>query len=90
MKKILDYDVERTCASCPEQYEVCNNGELVGHLRLRHGHFRAEVLIDNKWLVVYEANPRGHGSFEEDERDHFITEAVHAIHNRLTKKTETN
>lgn len=38
-----DIELRQTCAACPEQYDAYLNGELVGYLRLRHGHFRVRT-----------------------------------------------
>ncbi len=75
----MHYEYRLVCTSdgCPEQYDVYLHDEEVGYLRLRHGHFRAEV-NDN---IVYEAFPKGDGSFESDEREQYITNALIAIDN---------
>ena len=75
---INGYELIKTCGACPEQYDVLLNDKIVGYLRLRHGYFYASV-PDVCGDVVYEAEPKGDGIFEEDERIHFLTEAVNAI-----------
>lgn len=66
--------------SCPEQYDVFDGDKKVGYLRLRHGYFRAECYDDEGHAVeVYAADTRGDGHFEDDERDEYLTAAVHAI-----------
>jgi len=73
-----DYQLKLTCSACPEQYDVFKDGKQVGYLRLRHGHFYASIPdVDGK--TVYEGYPNGDGSFEEDERKQFLTEAIIAI-----------
>ena len=69
----------QTCTACPEQYDVFDdNGGQIGYLRLRHGHFTAQ--IDGPGgAVVYEANPQGDGIFEPDERDEYLTAALTEI-----------
>ena len=85
MDKINGYELIMTCGACPEQYDVMKDGEVVGYLRLRHGYFYASC-PDVRGKTVYEAEPRGDGIFEDDERQHYLTEAVAAIdkHRGLT------
>lgn len=70
-----------TCGACPEQYDVYDGLQQVGYLRLRHGEFEARLTNSSAELteVVYEAFPNGDGQFENDERKHFLTQAVEAI-----------
>lgn len=72
----------KTCGACPEQYDAFLGGRKVGYLRLRHGHFRAECFGD----VVYEADTKGDGLFDDDERDHHLRQAVRAIKDQLNKR----
>lgn len=74
--------------SCPEQYDVYveGNPDRVAYLRLRHGHFRAE--LTNPTKIVYSAEPRGDGAFECEERDHYLTEAIQAINKALNPSKE--
>lgn len=72
-----------SCGACPESYNVFRDKEHVGYLRLRHGYFRAE----HNGEVVYEANPRGDGIFEEEERSEYLTAAVKAIKKSMIKKS---
>jgi hypothetical protein len=73
------FKLELTSTACPEQYDVFDaNGDQVGYLRLRHGYFRADV-PDCGGETVYEANAKGDGSFEADERMPELTNAVRAI-----------
>lgn len=74
-----EYMLECTCGACPEQYDVFQNGEQVGYLRLRHGRFYA-VVPDVCGDIVFEANPDGDGCFYDHERDYFLTKAVREIH----------
>ena len=88
---LLGYGLVLTCRACPEQYavtldgvaEVADGGSsskptVVGYLRLRHGHFRAEA-PDCGGETVYEAWPKGDGMFDDDERLHHLTTAVLCI-----------
>lgn len=76
------FELEMTCCSCPEQYDVYLDGKQVGYLRLRHGRFTAEC-PDALREVVYTAHPAGDGRFEDDEREHYLTSACLAIKDHL-------
>lgn len=68
-----------TCQACPEQYDVIGeDGEVVGYLRLRWGHFSAHAYGPGG-PVVYTAQPDGDGVFEYYERDKYLTAAKEAI-----------
>lgn len=75
---IHSYELVRTCYMMPEQYDVLKDGKQVGYLRLRHGEFYASCpdCCDN---IVYEAEPNGDGIFDDDERDHYLAEAIAAV-----------
>jgi len=70
--------LERTCFACPEQYEAFLNGEQVGYLRLRHGFFRVDC-PDCGDETVFEAEPKGDGLFEDEEREAYLLQAKTAI-----------
>ena len=79
------YTLKLTCFACPEQYDVFDaNNEMVGYLRLRHGHFRADV-PDCGGETVYESFTVGDGIFEDAERIEELTKAVKAIHDNRSK-----
>lgn len=67
-----------TSFACPEQYDVYKGETQIGYLRLRHGNFSAEY-PDCGGEMVYEAQPKGDGLFEEDERNKYLGEAVEAL-----------
>ena len=73
----------QTCGACPEQYDVFDGEEMVGYLRLRHGHFRAHVGGPGG-EVVYEANTLGDGMFEESEAEFHLEKATNAIRRSLS------
>lgn len=75
-----------TCGACPEQYDVFDGDTQVGYLRLRHGSFRADV-PDCGGKTVYAAHTQGDGVFYDDERMHYLTEAVAAIQKARSKTT---
>ncbi len=78
---ILGYILVQTCGACPEQYDVFSDTEeknQVGYLRLRHGHFTVSYLYALGKLL-YEANPRGDGIFDSEEREYYLKMAVKAI-----------
>ena len=88
MEEIEKQEIEgltliRTCLACPEQYEVfTKDGKQIGYLRLRNGDFLVEY-PDAGGQVIYRANPKGDGVFEEDERDYYLKEAVQAIKRKM-------
>lgn len=88
---LLGYGLVLTGTAFPEQYDVTLDGvvgaaggglrpkpTVVGYLRLRHGHFRAEAQ-EFGGETVYEAWPEGDGIFEENERLHHLTTAILCI-----------
>lgn len=75
---ICDYKLVVTCGSCPEQYDVFMGMRQVGYLRLRHGGFSA-TCPDVGGEIMYQAEPMVDGEFEDDERAHYLGEAVKAI-----------
>ena len=70
-----DIELDMTCGACPEQYDAICDYEVIGYLRLRHGHFRAEY----DGLIVYEASTIGDGIFEDSEREKHLKKAKKAI-----------
>jgi hypothetical protein len=76
--EINGFELVETSGACPESYDVKLNREIVGYLRLRHGHFRAEY-PECGGRIVYTACPRGDGIFEHDERMFYLTKAVEQI-----------
>ena len=74
-----------TSPACPEQYDVFDStGNKVGYLRLRHGHFRADV-PDCGGETVYRSSTKGDGTFLEGERESELRNALLAIKNKLQK-----
>ena len=67
-----------TCGACPEQYDVMRGEETVGYLRLRHGHFTAN-LWGPSGPQVYQAKTIGDGIFDETERDEQLAAALTAL-----------
>lgn len=70
-----------TCGACPEQYDVYKGDDVVGYMRLRHGHFYA----DYRGRTVYTASPRGDGVFDSDERIMYLTEACNEIYRAMKR-----
>ena len=85
--KIEKYEIEGG-GICPEQYDVYLDGNEIGYLRLRHGHFRAETPFGGQ--VVYTAEPEGDGCFEDHERDQYLAAAIKAIDDYLAAKSSNN
>lgn len=76
---INGYRLEMTCCACPEQYDVFDkNNVKVGYLRLRHGHFRADV-PDCGDETVYTSCTEGDGVFDDAERMPQLTAAINSI-----------
>lgn len=77
----LGYQLKKTCWACPEQYDLFDkNQNMIAYFRLRHGCFTVECL-DCDGEVVYYAEPKGDGLFEDDERDFYMTEGIKAVKN---------
>lgn len=75
MSKSL-FKLVRTCAACPEQYDVYLDETCIGYMRLRWGFFRAEY----REITVYTAETEGDGLFKGDrERKHHLNAACRAI-----------
>ena len=73
---IHGYKLELTCTACPEQYDVYDNeGNQVAYPRLRHGSFTA-TCPDVGGEQVFHAYPEGDGIFNDNERLHFLNEAI--------------
>ena len=68
----------KTCDACPEQYDAYINGEQVGYLRLRHGHFTV-TCPDVGGRVIFACEPDGEGDFHEYEREFYLSIAKQAI-----------
>lgn len=77
---IHGYRLQKTCYACPEQYDVFAGAELVAYFRLRHGEFRVDV-PDAGGDTIYTAEPNGDGIFDDNERVHYLTEAILAVQN---------
>lgn len=80
--KASEIELEQTCGACPEQYDAFYNGEKVGYLRLRHGHFTVNYPYSGGELI-YNAYPNGDGMFHWDERDYYLKKARKAIKKKL-------
>jgi len=78
MLTIADVHLDMTCGACPEQYDATIGNQVVGYLRLQHGHFTVECPTTGG-AYVYEAEPVGDGMFENWEREKYLTAAKEAI-----------
>mgnify|MGYP000037583927 FL=1 len=77
--QILGYKLYRTCHACPQQYDVLDqNNKQIAYYRLRHGRFYA-ACPDYGGEVVYDANPKGDGIFDEDEEEMYLVAATMAV-----------
>lgn len=67
-----------TCGARPEQYDlVDDNGDQIGHFRLRHGTFRAEDALGQTVYLVHEL--ASDGLFDSDERTQHMTAGLDAM-----------
>lgn len=77
--------LNRTCYACPEQYDVFLNEEQVGYLRLRHGVFRCDYPTCGGETLYY-VYCDSDGIFSDEERNEYISKAIHAIADKLNIK----
>jgi len=81
--------LQQTCSACPEQYDALDDdGNVVGYLRLRHGHFTVQASGpgyegSGHGVLVYEAEPEGDGAFMPTERQAYLDVAVARIESHL-------
>lgn len=76
--KIGEYQLEKTCSSCPEQYDVFRGGVPVAYFRVRHGHFSVHC-PGPLGEPVYYADIVGDGEFDDDERKMHLKKALKAV-----------
>jgi hypothetical protein len=76
--EINGFILKLTCPAYPEQYDVYKDGVQVGYLRLRHGYFTCDY-PDCNGETIYEAEPKGDGYFEDDERLQYLTQALDVL-----------
>ena len=79
----------QTCGACPEQYDAFIGDELVGYLRLRHGYFTVQYQSPSGELV-YSAEPQGDGSFEDREREGYLSIAKMKLVEKHYKETHND
>jgi hypothetical protein len=75
-------EINRTCAACPEQYEVFKDRIQVAYYRLRNGEFRVDY-PDCGGETIYEAEPIGDGIFESRKRLIFLNKAMKVLINKI-------
>lgn len=78
-KVILGCKLTCTCSSSPEQYDVYWDDDEIGYLRLRHGCFYADYIECGGYRAYSSESMSGDGSFDDDEREEFLTRAVLAL-----------
>lgn len=82
----MEIQLVQTCMACPEQYDAILgdtlSGTQVGYLRLRHGHFQVRY-PDVQGEVIYEADTKGDGLFESEEREFHLGKALEMIRKKL-------
>lgn len=77
----MKFQLVKTCAACPEQYDVLRGERQVGYLRLRSGYFRCDYPdVDGKTIYEHYFEDKLKGMFDdEDERRKYLTEALTAL-----------
>ena len=83
----------RTYYSCPEQYSVyTDNGSLAGYIRLRWGELTMEYPdVGCELAYSHSFSDKMKGSFDsEEEREHFISEIVDVIKEKLFINDDVN
>ena len=82
---LFGYGLVHSGVAWPESYDITLDASgdgaphtIIGYLRLRHGHFRAEV-AERDGEIVFEAWPSGDGMFDDDERVRHLEAAVLCI-----------
>lgn len=84
---VSDITLVMTCGHCPEQYDAFVGNTQVGYLRLRHGGFTVRCPgLDFENEVVYSANTKGDGEFDDGERSFHLDTAKRAICEWWNKK----
>ncbi len=81
----MKIELIKTCEACPEQYDAYLGDEIVGYLRLRHGHFTVQF-PNPTGEVVYESEVKGDGIFEWDERGFHLDIAKRVILANIIKR----
>lgn len=87
--KLYGATVVPTCGACPEQYDVDMNGQRIGYLKLRWGHFHA-AYPDVGGEIVYEhfVEDGLSGCFLPEERKVHLPAAVKALVERHEQKKD--
>lgn len=71
-------ELRMTCGACPEQYDAFIGENLAGYFRLRHGCFTVQAHGPGG-PYVFEAEPKGDGVFDHDERDGYLRAGCDAL-----------
>ena len=72
----MPYLLVETCFAAPEQYDVYQDQDLVGSIRVRHGCMTAKAGCK----TVYDCRVDGDARLTLEERSERLAEAVRAIH----------
>ena len=81
----MRFELEQTCAACPEQYDVYRGARQVGYIRLRNGYFYLSYQ-DMYGETIYEHTfeDRLKGCFDSDEeRDTYLKKSLEALKNKI-------
>lgn len=81
----MKFELEQTCAACPEQYDVFRGARQVGYIRLRSGYLYLsypDVYGDTVYEHTFE--DRLKGCFDsEEERDIYLKKCLEALKNKI-------
>lgn len=78
----LEFD--RTCAACPEQYDVTKDGKQVGYVRLRWGCLTCDYPDQTgEEIFSHRFKDDLKGIMSPNEQDMFLHLCAHAINERL-------
>lgn len=70
-------ELVKTCDACPEQYDVYKGDKQIAYMRLRHGYFYVTRFGEK----IHDAEPKGDGCFQVEERMFHLHKALTAILN---------
>lgn len=83
--KAVNFDFERTCGACPEQYDVYLEGNQVGYVRLRWGSLRCDYPnVGGETIYQHSFRDAFSGCFDNDEqRDYHLDLIAQTVYNRF-------
>ena len=81
----MRFELEQTCAACPEQYDVYRGARQVGYIRLRNGYFYLSYQdMYGERIYEHTFEDRLKGCFDSDEeRDIYLKKSLEALKNKI-------